>query len=91
MKNILVTGASKGVGLKITSVLLEKGYAVYAVNRTVSDELKSLQKKFPDALKVKSFDLSLTRDIKKRFFQTSYHLIFRFPDLLTMLLLPMMI
>ncbi len=40
--NILVTGASKGVGLEICKTLLREGHAVYGVSRTFTDDLKKL-------------------------------------------------
>lgn len=40
--NILVTGASKGVGLEICKTLLRDGHSVYGVSRTFTDGLKKL-------------------------------------------------
>ena len=45
MKNILVTGASKGVGLCISELLLKSGYCVYGISRTETEELVELKKK----------------------------------------------
>ena len=42
MKNILVTGASRGVGLAIVETLLREGHRVYAVSRTFPDRLREL-------------------------------------------------
>ncbi len=64
MKNILITGVSRGLGFKIAETLLQEGYRLYGVNRTISDELQSLQKNFPQQLHLKSFDLSNTGDVK---------------------------
>ncbi len=55
--NILLTGASRGVGLVICKTLLEQGHAVYAVSRTHSDEIAALQKQYPEKLFFKSADL----------------------------------
>ena len=40
--NILVTGCSRGVGLKICEVLLAQGITVYGVARTYTEEFKDL-------------------------------------------------
>lgn len=40
--NILVTGASKGVGLEICKTLLRDGHSVYGVSRTFTGDLKKL-------------------------------------------------
>lgn len=68
-KNIIVTGASKGVGLVIAKTLLEKGYSVYAINRTITEQLDSLSKKFPDTLKVLQYDLADTNNIRRNIFK----------------------
>ena len=44
-RKVLVTGASRGLGLAISEELLAKGFAVVAVARTESAELQSLAKK----------------------------------------------
>lgn len=55
---ILLTGASRGLGLKICEVLLARGDEVFAVSRTYSDALKKLGDRFPGCLHFKSVDLS---------------------------------
>lgn len=56
--NILVTGASRGVGLEICKVLLINNCTVYAVSRTYTKELKELKEVYSDELFFKSVDLS---------------------------------
>lgn len=68
-KNILVTGASKGVGLAITKTLLEKGYCVFAINRSVGNDLEMLVKKYPDTLKILQYDLVNTEEVRGRIFK----------------------
>ena len=41
-QNILVTGASKGLGLTIVRSLLKDGYGVVALSRTISSELEAI-------------------------------------------------
>ena len=61
--NIIVTGASKGLGLAIAKVLLEKNYVVYALNRTTTAELAHLESEFPGFLKIHHIDLSRSSEI----------------------------
>lgn len=68
-KNIIVTGASKGVGLKITETLLNKGYSVFAINRSISSELEKLSKLYEKTLKILQYNLSNTKDIKQTIFK----------------------
>lgn len=42
MRNVIVTGASRGLGLAITAALAAAGYRVLAVARTESNELREL-------------------------------------------------
>jgi NAD(P)-dependent dehydrogenase (short-subunit alcohol dehydrogenase family) len=41
--NILITGAGRGIGYQMTKQLSEKGHTVYAIVRTVTDELRTLK------------------------------------------------
>ena len=40
--NILLTGASKGLGLKTTESLLKKGFTVFAISRSKTENLNEL-------------------------------------------------
>ncbi|EIW82138.1 short-chain dehydrogenase [Coniophora puteana RWD-64-598 SS2] len=56
---VLVTGASKGIGLAVTRSLLEEhNAAVVAVSRSETDQLVSLSKQHPQALSIISCDVS---------------------------------
>lgn len=68
MKNFLVTGASKGLGLEITKSLLANGHAVYAVSRTSKQELGDLKQEFHNNLYLLDFDLKDTDSIKRQVF-----------------------
>ena len=58
MKNILITGISKGLGLEITKTLLGLNYNVFGIIRTLTDELNNLISEYPENLKTYSYDLS---------------------------------
>ena len=68
-KNILVTGCSKGVGLEICNTLLKEGNTVYAVNRSMSDDLKNLSKQYPENLNILLYDLSDAENIRDKIFK----------------------
>ena len=65
MKNILITGVSRGLGLEICNVLLNLGYTVYGVSRSVTPEIESLLNSYPTTFKYKTFDLSDTDNLSK--------------------------
>lgn len=69
MKNIILTGASKGLGLVILKKLLVNDYNVFAVNRSVTDELKELQAKNTKTLTIIEYDLVNVKDINKVIFK----------------------
>ena len=69
MKNILVTGCSRGVGLEICIVLLEQGHIVYGIARSCPDDFKALQKQYEGKLFFKSVDLSDSEHIKENIFR----------------------
>jgi 3-oxoacyl-[acyl-carrier protein] reductase len=62
MRNIIVTGGSRGLGLGITRRLSEEGYRVIAVARQNSDQLSSMieeaRSSHPDSVHFTPFDLS---------------------------------
>ena len=69
-KNILLTGCSRGVGLETTKILVEKGYVVFGVSRTLTEEYKLLMKTNPEQVKFKAYDLSNVNDIQQELFKT---------------------
>ena len=61
MRNILVTGASRGIGLAIATTLAAGGYRVLAIARSESEELRSASaagSAHGGALTFRAFDLS---------------------------------
>lgn len=63
MDVIIITGASKGLGLSICKILLEAEYKVVAIARTFSDDLKNLKKLYPNNLFFYQYDFNNTQDI----------------------------
>lgn len=68
--NIILTGASKGLGLTTAQILLESGCSVYAINRSITPEIELLQNQFPDLYLIE-FDLSKTEGLED-FFKTKF-------------------
>ena len=63
MKNILVTGVSRGLGLSITKIILEKdNYTVYGISRSKTKELDKLLIDYPNRFKWIFFDLENIND-----------------------------
>ena len=74
MRNVIVTGGSRGLGLGIARGLAGAGYRVIAVARRPSDELGAAMAECGDTLKFWPFDLAdvagiakLPRAIRKQF------------------------
>ncbi len=67
-KNVLLTGASRGVGLVIARHLIEDGYRVFTVSRSLSPELEALQTEYSESLFHVAFDLANTPQITPRIF-----------------------
>ncbi|MGB2868136.1 MAG: SDR family oxidoreductase [Bacteroidota bacterium] len=69
MKNVIVTGASRGLGLKVTQYFLQNGDTVYAINRTLNRDLEKLKEEYRDRLLVISYDLADVEQIHKTIFK----------------------
>lgn len=69
MKNILVTGVSKGLGFEITKNLIKNNYYVWGICRTISPDLQKLIDEFPHLLFIKQFDLADTSKIYQEIFK----------------------
>ena len=60
MKQILLTGDSRGVGLSTLKTLLSKGYRVIGISRTNNDDLDILKSEYGDMYHHINYDLSDT-------------------------------
>ncbi len=58
MRNVVVTGGSRGLGLATAQTLARAGFAVIAVARSESPQLAAARQELGDALKFQKWDLS---------------------------------
>jgi 3-oxoacyl-[acyl-carrier protein] reductase len=64
MDLIIVTGASKGLGLAICKRLLEANYKIIGIARTRSEEFSNLQITYPEQLFYKEYDFNNIKNIQ---------------------------
>jgi len=64
MKLVVVTGASRGVGLAICERLLKDEYKVVAINRSETDEFSNLKENYNKQLFYKMYDFKDTKNIQ---------------------------
>ena len=70
MRNILVTGVSRGLGVKIVqSVLSDPLCAVYGISRTRSEAVEKLQEDYPDRFHWLPYDLSDVQNVRESVFK----------------------
>lgn len=70
MRNILVTGVSRGLGIVITKKLLsDNDVCVYGISRSRTAELEQLIAGFPERMKWLAYDLGNIKDIHKVIFK----------------------
>ena len=62
MKNVIVTGSAKGLGLETSKMLAEAGYKVIGISRTPTKEYQQLQTNNPESVFFYQFDFA---EIKK--------------------------
>lgn len=67
--NVLITGVSKGLGLKISELVLQKGGTVYGISRSKTEELNELILQYPEKLKWLKYDLADSEKIKPLIFK----------------------
>lgn len=70
MKNILVTGVSRGLGLEIVkTLLLNEGYCVYGVSRSKTNELDELMSEYLERFKWIPYDLENVEGVRDLIFK----------------------
>ncbi|HDP70480.1 MAG TPA: SDR family oxidoreductase [Actinobacteria bacterium] len=69
MKNVLITGVSKGLGIKIAKKCLAKDYTIWGLSRSKTEELSELINNYPDRFIWKSCDLSNPGRLKEDLFK----------------------
>lgn len=65
MKNILVTGGTRGIGRAITEKLLAEGYRVYAIYKESTEQADELTEKYGDKVTVLQANLADSEQIKQ--------------------------
>ncbi|MEA5112031.1 3-oxoacyl-[acyl-carrier-protein] reductase FabG1 [bioreactor metagenome] len=69
MKNILITGVSRGLGLEITRSLLgQGGWNIYGISRNTTPEFDKLSGQYPGRLRWLSYDLLDSGGVETRVF-----------------------
>ncbi|MDN3679485.1 SDR family oxidoreductase [Vibrio tapetis subsp. quintayensis] len=63
MRNVIVTGSAKGLGLEISKQLADAGYNVIGISRTETEEYSSLQSEYPERVYFYQFDFANTAKI----------------------------
>jgi len=67
--NIIVTGISKGLGLITAKSILKKGWTVYGISRSKTEELNQLMDQNTNKLKWLQYDLINAEGIRKIIFK----------------------
>lgn len=63
MKNVIITGCAKGLGLETSKMLAKAGYKVLGISRTPTEEYQQLQASFPETVFFYEFDFCNVKDI----------------------------
>jgi 3-oxoacyl-[acyl-carrier protein] reductase len=67
--NVLITGVSKSLGLETAKVMLHRGWNVYGVSRTHTNELNELIATYNNSFRWLKYDLEDTEGIHKTIFK----------------------
>ncbi|EKO3667343.1 SDR family oxidoreductase [Vibrio metschnikovii] len=63
MKNVIVTGSAKGLGLEISRQIAEAGFKVIGISRTETEEYGALVTEYPEQVCFYKFNLANTEQI----------------------------
>jgi 3-oxoacyl-[acyl-carrier protein] reductase len=69
MKNYLITGVSRGLGLEIAKIIIANGDFVFGISRTSTPELDTLIEQNPNSIKHLKLDLSDANNVKDEIFK----------------------
>ncbi|OIX34136.1 hypothetical protein AXW18_13595 [Yersinia ruckeri] len=58
MKNVIITGCAKGLGLETSKMLADAGYNVLGISRTPTEEYQQLQANNPKTVFFYQFDFA---------------------------------
>lgn len=72
-QNVLITGASRGLGLEITKFFLKNNWNVYALSRSISKELQDEIQNYPEQLFYKEFDFNKVEEVQQDIFRDFIH------------------
>jgi len=67
--NVIITGISKGLGLKTAELLLHDGWTVYGISRSKTEKLSKLLLQYPNKIKWLQYDLGNVEEIRQRIFK----------------------
>jgi len=68
-RNYLVTGVSRGLGLRIAGHLLAEGHAVFGISRSRSEGVADFSARYEDSFRYREVDLSTTEGLEGRVFR----------------------
>ena len=63
MKNVIITGCARGLGLETSKMLAEAGYKVLGISRTHTNEYQQLQASHPETVFFYQFDFADVKNI----------------------------
>ncbi|MDD3627395.1 MAG: SDR family NAD(P)-dependent oxidoreductase [bacterium] len=69
MKHVLITGASKGLGLDLVQIFLKNEWIVWGISRSTTPELDILIKEYPRQMNWRSFDLGEPEKVREMIFK----------------------
>ncbi|GCD77350.1 3-oxoacyl-ACP reductase [Thermaurantimonas aggregans] len=67
--NILLTGVSRGLGLEIAKIILEKGWRVYGISRSKTEQIDELKRKYSETFLWMQYDLENSKDVREKIFK----------------------
>lgn len=69
MKNILITGVSRGLGLAVTKQILEKGWSVFGISRSKSPELLDIENQYSKSFHWLKYDTDNSLNVRDEIFK----------------------